>query len=403
MISKFFPTTRTVTEYVMTQDRVKNPLMGFAPRADSPISVADNTLVYIDITLKELEPEEKRFDFRTIEEKNHFNSYRKEGKHAVLRLVMDFPGSQKHLDIPDWLYDKIGKDGVFYDNAYGKGYAPNYSNPILIDHHKLALEALGRRYGQDTFISFIQLGSLGHWGEWHIHQNSDLPVMPLESIRGLYVNPYIEAFPHAKILTRRPFKCAKENGFGLYNDMIGHAQSTRQWMEWIEQGGRYEQTEEDGAVVPMPEVWKIAPVGGEFTSAIPMPQLVTTHLAQTLQMLTDAHTTFIGPKIPEECEEKENSFQSGVITVLQSLGYKLGITKVVWSKSFRSAVKVKLTWENAGVAPIYWDWPVSLYFTGSHNEIVDKIQVELALTKVLPGKKVKTVTEFTVNDARKRA
>lgn len=403
MISTFFPTTRVVSEYNMTQDIVKNPLMGFAPRAESPGLVSDNTLVYVDITLRELEPEENNFAFKTIEAENYFDKYRKEGRHAVLRLVNDFPGSEKHLDIPDWLFEKTGRDGTFYDNAYGKGYAPNYNNPILIEHHKLALEALGRRYGKDTFISYIQLGSLGHWGEWHIHQNSDLPTIPRESIRSLYVKPYIEAFPHAKILMRRPFTCAKENQFGLYNDMIGHTQSTRQWMEWIEQGGRYEQTEEDWALVPMPDIWEKAPIGGELTSAIPMSQLLTTHLSQTRHMLTDAHTTFIGPKIPEKFYMNENRYSDGILNLLQSIGYRLGITKVVWSETFRSTIKIKLTWENSGVSPIYWDWPVYVYFTGSNEEFLDKIQVELALTDVLPGKKVKTLTEFKTTNGRKNA
>lgn len=27
---------------------------------------------------------------------------------------------------------------------------------------------MGERWGSDSLISYIELGSLGHWGEWHV-------------------------------------------------------------------------------------------------------------------------------------------------------------------------------------------------------------------------------------------
>ena len=48
----------------------RNPMMGFAPNADYFDAVGDNTLVYMDVTWRELEPEEGVFDFAGIEEEN---------------------------------------------------------------------------------------------------------------------------------------------------------------------------------------------------------------------------------------------------------------------------------------------------------------------------------------------
>ncbi len=80
---------------------------------------------------------------------------------------------EPHRDIPDWLYEKT-KDGKDYDISYGKGYSPNYANRVFTEAHAKAVAALGKRFGQDTFFSYVELGSLGHWGEWHIKTGEGL-------------------------------------------------------------------------------------------------------------------------------------------------------------------------------------------------------------------------------------
>ncbi len=73
------------------------------------------------------------------------------------------------MDIPKWLYEKTGGDGTWYEGAYGKGFAPDYNNELLIRYHSLAVQAMGEHLGKDGLIAFVELGSLGHWGEWHVN------------------------------------------------------------------------------------------------------------------------------------------------------------------------------------------------------------------------------------------
>lgn len=75
----------------------------------------------------------------------------------------DLPGDEPHRDIPDWLYEKT-KDGKDYDISYGKGYSPNYANRVFIEAHAKAIAALGKRFGQDTFFSYVELGRPGTLG-----------------------------------------------------------------------------------------------------------------------------------------------------------------------------------------------------------------------------------------------
>ena len=71
--------TKTRT-FAATDEYLHNPMMGFAPNADYIEAVGDNTLVYVEITWRKLEPEEGKFDFSAIEEENNLDRWRKEGE-----------------------------------------------------------------------------------------------------------------------------------------------------------------------------------------------------------------------------------------------------------------------------------------------------------------------------------
>ena len=139
----------------------ENPLIGYAPWANNESVASQSSLVYMDLTWAEWEPEEGKFDIKGFEERYQIPRWRREGKHAVLRFVCDRPEDEAHMDIPQWLYERTA-DGVFYDMEYGKGYAPDYENSEFIDAHEKALTALAEYCNRDTFVAYVELGSLGH-------------------------------------------------------------------------------------------------------------------------------------------------------------------------------------------------------------------------------------------------
>lgn len=371
---------KTVKEYKESQTTFGNPLMGYARNAWYNDVSEDISLLYVDITWAELEPEEGVYAWEAIEEKNQFARWKKEGKHLVLRFVCDIPGNTEHMDIPEWLYEKSGKAGKWYDGEYGKGFAPDYENSTIISCHEQAVKALGARFGQDGLISYIELGSLGHWGEWHVNYGEGIQRIPGEEIREKYILPWIEAFPDAMILMRRPFAAAKKYGFGLYNDMTGHPQGTQSWFDWINNGGDYDQTGEKNAIVSMKDFWKTAPSGGEFTSSLSMEEMMDTNLSETVELIREAHTTFLGPKIPDEDYADEYK------EVLKNMGYRLWISKAE-IKSTRNSSHLELTWENSGVAPLYKDWPVYVYIEDDTGKLVEKRKIPMEISSVLPGEK----------------
>lgn len=363
-----------------------NPLMGFAPRAECAELPEDVTLVYVDITWREWEPQPGVYDRAAVARENQLDRWRAAGKHVVLRFVCDQPGAAPHRDIPDWLYGQCG--GQAYDMAYGKGCAPCYSDARMVAWHARAVRALGDWLGRDGFVRYVELGSLGHWGEWHVSRAAALEPLPDTPLREAYVKPWQQAFPQAKILMRRPFSIAAREGFGVYNDMTGDPQATETWLRWLAEGGEYDQTGEKDALTPLPQVWMTAPVGGELTSAAPAPQLLGDRLPQTLALLARSHVTFLGPKtaLPEDGA-------AGRAAILGAMGYRLGITRAVL-RPVRGGAELYLRWRNTGAAPLYWDWPVRVYVRELGGALAETAAVALRLTALGPGQTLATRTRL---------
>lgn len=374
---------KNVKEYERTEEVFGNPLMGYAPCAWNTTVSDDVSLLYMDITWAELEPEEGQYNWESIDKENQLSRWRKEGKHIVLRFVCDVPGQEKHMDIPEWLYEKIDHEGTWYDVEFGKGFAPDYNNEEMIRYHAKAVEALGEHLGKDGLISYIELGSLGHWGEWHVNYSAGIQRLPNEAVRKQYVVPWTGAFPDAMLLMRRPFSHASEYRMGLYNDMAGHPDETEVWLREIENGGDLTQTDEKNALISMHDFWKTAPVGGELTSSFSMEDLLETNLDQTATLIRESHTTFLGPHVAN------NQYLQGYHTVLKSMGYRLRISEAVLSNKLKGT-KLSMTWANDGTAPFYKDWPVWVYVTDENGDTIEKKQVEMKLSSILPGESVKT-------------
>ena len=49
-----------------------------------------------------------------------------------------------------------------------------------------------------------------------------------------------------------------------------------------------------------------------------------------------------------------------------------------------------LTWENAGQAPMYWDWPITLYVYDRDGSLEYWETVVIRLSEVIPGHSVTT-------------
>lgn len=384
---------RTVT-YTESEKPLDNPLTGFAPNAENVDECRDSQLVYIGITWAMWEPNQGEYDIDTIEEMFHIEEWKKENKHAVLRFVCDIPGEEGHKDIPEWLYEKT-RDGEFYQTTYGAGYSPNYENEYFLERHGIAIEALANYCNQDDFVSYVELGSLGHWGEWHTNVDEGLEPMPDAQTCWEYTLDYSDHFHNSRLLMRRNFVMAADGEMGLYNDMIGSEKDTEEWRNWIINGGSMETSGRSIPYSPMTDFWKTAPSGGEFTGLYSMEELLNENLVNTLGVIKDDHISFVGPN----CPEGKLKDSTGAETIREKMGYRYYISSMQTEYLFsKSAIQVKFVFENSGVAPIYWDWPVTMYVYNQKGDLKYWELLDINLTELLPEEQMEAKAEIPFTD-----
>ncbi len=345
--------------YSEGEETVLNPYIGYAPSSDSITLCERSTLVYLNIYWSELEPIEGEYDWDTIESTHYLERWRSEGKHLVLRLICDRPSNTEHMDIPQWLYDKTG-DGEFYDIEYGKGYCPDYNNEVFIAAHEKVIREIADHFRGEGFLAYVELGSLGHWGEWHTYYPAGLPRIPLTEVREKYVSHYVKYFDYCKLLMRRPFK-ELPKGAGVYNDMAGVSHDTSVWLSWIENGGDYESAAEADGLKAVPDIWETAPVGGEFSSSVPISTMLGKDFEQTQALLQKSHMSFIGPMVPY-VKREDLEFYESADKMAKNIGYRFRIKELKIVKPIGSdTANVTARMINDGVAPLYFNYIPCLY------------------------------------------
>jgi hypothetical protein len=370
------------------EEIITNPYMGFAPPAEWGPYEQPHSMVYANFTWAELEPEKGVYDFRHIERKYKLDYWKQKNVKLIFRVVLDYPTKSQHKDIPDWLYEEIDQEGTWYDHEWGKGFSPNYAHPKLIKYHEKLISKLAERYNHDPGIAFVQLGSMGHWGEWHTLQQDGIyipfPEIPLVET---YVNHYVDSFDNKIILMRRPHQIAIENGMGLYNDMFGrHKDTVEEFWSWVQNGYTFWLTGEE--FPNMKNYWQTAPTGGEFAPPKSWEEhLSSENLPDVMEQLNLTHVSWLGPSTPASYPQN-GELQSGIDQVLKKIGYHFRLADHSYPKSVNagSEFQMRMTWENSGVAPFYFPWPLEVSLADEAGEIVYKQELKTDIRNWLPGK-----------------
>lgn len=372
---------------VRTEQPLLNPYIGYAPDARGTGYELPFSLVYMSATWRELEPEIGEYDFDGVEQAGWFEKWAAEGKKIILRIVLDNPGSLPHSDLPVWLYAATNGTGTAYDGSIGMGFSPDYADPVLMEAHRRLLTALGERYNSDPRIAFIELGSLGHAGSWHVMQEMNLYLhFPPQMVTDVYVDHYLEAFPDKKLLMCRPFGIAKKNGMGLYNDIFGNegGATVREYLGWIEDGYT---SELNGESMPgMRNFWKKAPSGGALANGSDgHAGLNADALQKILSQARLTHVSWLGPNVPDVTEE---ATRVQAETLRNTMGYRFFIqseSHVLFERP-RRMVAGTMILENSGTAPFYFEWPAILSLVDENGRVVKTIPLLRDVGAVLPGK-----------------
>jgi hypothetical protein len=372
-------------------DVLNNPYMGWAPWAEWGPYPQPHSLVYAQFLWSELEPTKGNFDWNSVETRLKFSYWKSRSIKIILRFMMDLPGSSSHKDIPDWLYSEMNQDGTWYSS----GFSPNYKNTTLITNHARVISAMAQRYNNDPGIAFVEIGSLGHWGENQTLYltSTDKGYMPPISVSDQYVQPYINGFTNKKLLMRRPFQIAKDNHFGLYNDMFGNVTETPRFIDYYTSG--YSNPGDwgfaAGTYPAMPDFWQYAPSGGEIGDCPGLQYFSDSAIQGTLQYAADSHTSWLGPCALAD-QPVGSALQNNMNSLLNKMGYRFVLQSQDYSASVNagSSLNVTMQWNNKGVAPFYYRWPLELSLSDSSGNIAVKTNTNEDISTWLPGTKTMT-------------
>lgn len=366
-----------------------NPYMGPAPRATSTNPIA-SSLVFNYVSWKDLEPTKGVIDFASFETKNRLVYWGSKNIKMIIRVHMDYPRSYAHIDIPDWLYQEIGGDGTTYnksvDGSYGMGFSPNYNNAKIIAYHRELIRKLGERYNNDPRIAFIELGSVGHWGEWHTYRGSSLVIpFPKTAISDQYVQPYLDYFSNKRILMRRLLPITKTNSMGMFNDEFGNYNQTYTW--WLNRINTAYFDPIIGEQMPSwSDYWKYNVVGGENTIMDSM----SNSFPAVLQAAKDIHLSYT----KSDFSLSDPATLANATTFYKTIGYRF----VVQSASIKSiqypgeTANINIEINNKGVAPFYYNWPIELSLINSSGAVSLKTNINQDIRTWMPG-----ITSFSTS------
>lgn len=387
----------------------------------------DFDTLYLAVRWSELQPNsDKDWELDAILEKYGVNEWVKLGKRINLRFVMDNPeplnGQKQRMDIPQWLYEELvaadiaaggtgSGAGTFYHDKDGStlgydqaGFSPNYYSEKMIERHDEIIMKLAEYFDNNQITAFVQVGSLGHWGEMHTWPDGT-GVWPDPATVGRYMESYTKYFKNVKVGTRKPFPYAAANNYGLFNDIFGvdewGSSGTPDYYDyfmngcWDMGGGA---TSADVAASKMPNFWKYNYSGGEFANGEPRNHITnetaldgTKGIMGSMDQARYTHVSWLGPCSPAGISIDDNAgiqYEANVMALMKLMGYNFALEKITRLTEITKGTDtaISMIWNNEGVAPFYYEWLIEFSLIDGSGKVVYSTEVDGDITNWLPGR-----------------
>ena len=118
------------------------------------------TVAYLRLGWSYLEPRENQFNWSVVD--TPARRYIAAGKKIAFRITCYEGDDAQPYATPKWVRD-AGAKGY----NLGKCWEPDYDDPIYLAKLDHFLAAFGKRYDGNSNVAFVDVGTLGIWGEGH--------------------------------------------------------------------------------------------------------------------------------------------------------------------------------------------------------------------------------------------
>jgi len=186
----------TIVAPVETYEVLVNPGMGFTTQSfidgDVP-GYPQSTIAYYRWYWDELEPEEGKFNWVMVD--SVLAKARKHGQRLATRIM---PANGRPR-IPDW-YRETGAKGWDFiaeiNQLTGQttlSWMPDHEDPLFEKYMGRMVKEFARRYDGHPDIDHIDIGSYGHWGEWHLSFVEEKESYSFD-LKKMIIDWYLEGF-----------------------------------------------------------------------------------------------------------------------------------------------------------------------------------------------------------------
>ncbi len=322
-------------------------------------------------------------DFHSLE--NALNMIAMTGNQAIVRIVCNDPGTQSEnttdLHIPQYIYENLNERSRIFSeiNAYGKkSEVPDYGDDFFLEELIKFIRAFGEKYDGDSRIGFIELGLLGHSGEWTYYPFHEQMTLSTEKINRIY-EAFDTSFDTTKLLARNPIAGdAKNYNIGFHDDNYLHNTVSLEPVD-PENLGHLPQFQYFMEVTKTYDKWKTEAYGGELSGATKhqfYKELGNDYFKKSIEVF---HFSFLSLPLPDI---NSGDYQVA-LEETRKIGYELFINKSrVYSRFSKLVIDFSI--KNTGFAPFYYDWDFKLQLK-SESKTYSYILSDFKVSDILPG------------------
>lgn len=254
---------------------------------------------------------------------------------------------------------------------------PDWNSEQFLSSWEALMAELGRRYGKDPRLGYVDVGGYGKYGEWWVDKGQTR----ITDANGLRLIAAVnKAFPTKHVLINTmtsvdfTLKALATNPrMGLRTDSLGAPNMHS--MAAVD--------------TRLQSVWKTRPFFTEWaTTGDPVAgrdQVKKFHLSTTSS--ANMRLTY---------ENMTSTQRSAYVDAVRSSGYRYHVSAVsIGALKRGTKIPVKVTIKNTGVAPTYDSWKVQLRLTDSTGQRAWTKSLGIRLSDHLPGT-TKTYTRYVV-------